>query len=200
MTSQTGEARVDWRRAIIGGVLAVGLMSGFGASTAFAQPAEPAGPGSCTGDDCSRQSEAAAAAAAGCAPDDSKCSAAANAPKRVNADQVLAAIHQQYSQGDGGGQISALIDDAMKLRQAGFRPSNGNAEALLVALDKRPNQTPLVDALRATIAYQRKLQTQSAMTESSTGGSTPQAPSWAPVPGQDNNQFLPPQWDINPYE
>jgi len=118
----------------------------------------------------------------------------------VNADQVLAAIHQQYSQGDGGGQISALIDDAMKLRQAGFRPSNGNAEALLVAMDKRPNQTPLVDALRATIAYQRKLQTQSAMTESSTGGSTPQAPSWAPVPGQDNNQFLPPQWDINPYE
>ncbi|MGZ5364550.1 MAG: hypothetical protein ACXWZR_11225 [Mycobacterium sp.] len=199
MTSQTGKARVDWRRAIIGGVLAAGLMSGFGASTAFAQPAEPAGPGSCTGDDCARQAEAAAAAAAGCAPDDTKCSAAANAPKRVNADQVLMAIHQQYSQGDGGGQISILIDDAMKLRQAGFRPSNANAEALLVALDKRPNQTPLVDALRATVAYQRKLQTQTAMAGSDTGGSTPQAPAWAPVPGQDNNQFLPPQWDINPY-
>jgi hypothetical protein len=194
MTSQTGKARVDWRRAIIGGVLAVGLMSGFGASTAFAQPAP-----SCTGDDCSRQAEAAAAAAAGCAPDDAKCAAAATAPKRVNADQVLMAIHQQYGQGDGGGQISVLVDDVMKLRQAGFRPSNGNAEALLVAMNKRPNQTPLVEALRATVAYQRKLQTQSAMAESDTGGSTPQLPDWAPVPGEDNHVFLPPQWDINPY-
>jgi hypothetical protein len=192
MTSQTGKARVDWRRAVIGGVIAVGLMSGFGASSAFAQP--------CTGDDCSRQAEAAAAAAAGCAPDDAKCAAAASGPKRVNADQVLAAIHQQYSQGDGGGQISTLIDDAMRLRQAGFRPSNGNAEALLVALDKRPNQTPLVEALQATVAYQRKLQTQTAMAGSGQGGSTPQAPDWAPVPGQDNNVFLGPQWDINPYD
>lgn len=192
MTSQTGKARVDWRRAVVGGVIAVGLMSGFGASTAFAQP--------CTGDDCSRQAEAAAAAAAGCAPDDTKCAAAASGPKRVNADQVLTAIHQQYSQGDGGGQISTLIDDAMKLRQAGFRPSNGNAEALLVALDKRPNQTPLIEALQATVAYQRKLQTQTAMAGSGQGGSTAQLPDWAPVPGQDNNVFLPPQWDINPYD
>ena len=94
----------------------------------------------------------------------------------------------------------SLIDDVMNLRSQGFRPSNGNAQALLGALDKRPNQTPLVDALRATLAYQRKLQTQSAMAESGEGGSTPQAPSWAPVPGQDNNPFLPPQWDINPCE
>jgi hypothetical protein len=184
MTSQTGKARADWRRAVIGGALAVGLISGFGSSTAFAQPADP-GPvtadGSCTGADCSRNDDA-------------------NAPKRVNADQILMAISQQYSQGDGGGQISVLIDDAMKLRQQGFRPSNANAEALLVAMDKRPNQTPLVDALRATLAYQRKLQAQSAMSGDSTGGSTPQAPSWAPVPGQDNNPFLPPQWDINPYD
>jgi hypothetical protein len=194
MTSQTGKARVDWRRAVIGGALAVGLMSGFGASTAFAQPAP-----SCTGDDCTRQAEAAKAAAAGCAPDDAKCSAAANAPKRVNADQVLMAIHQQYSQGDGGGQISVLVDDVMKLRQAGFRPSNANAEQLLVAMDKRPNQTPLVDALRATIAYQRKLQTQTAMASSGQGGSGSQAPAWAPVPGDDNSQFMPPQWDMNPY-
>jgi hypothetical protein len=24
-------------------------------------------------------------------------------------------------------------------------------------------------------------------------------PDWAPVPGEDNHVFLPPQWDINPY-
>lgn len=200
MTSQTGKARVDWRRAVVGGFLAVGLMSGFGVSPAFAQPAEPAGPsaadGSCTGADCSRDAEAAAAAAAGCEPDDTKCSDAANAPKKVNADQVLMLIHEQYRQGDGGGQISVLIDDAVKLRQQGFRPSNGNAEALQAALDQRPHQTPLVEALRSTVAYQRKLQAQAGMSGGSVGGSTP---SWAPVPGEDNNQFLGPQWDINPY-
>jgi hypothetical protein len=204
MTSQTGKARVDWRRALIGGVLAVGLMSGFGVSTAFAQPAEPAGPSatdnSCSGDDCTRAAEAAAAAAAGCEPDDKKCADAVNAPRRVNGDQVLMAIHEQYHQGDGGGQISKLVDDAMNLRTQGFRPSNANAEALLAALDARPNQNPLVEALKATVAYQRKIQMQAAMSGGSTGGSTPQAPSWAPVPGQDGNQFLPPSWDINPYD
>ena len=74
MASQTGRDRFDWRRAIIGGVssgaIAIALMSGFGVSTAFAQPADPAPPGSCTGDDCARQTpHPAAAATAGCAPD-----------------------------------------------------------------------------------------------------------------------------------
>ena len=63
MTSQTGKDRFDWRRAIIGGVsggaIAVALMSGFGVSTAFAQPADPATPsaadGNCTGDDCAKR-------------------------------------------------------------------------------------------------------------------------------------------------
>jgi hypothetical protein len=179
MTSQTGKARADWRRALVGGLLAVGLMSGFGVSTAFAQPAEPAGPSAaddnCTGDDCTRDAEAAAAAAAGCEPDDKKCSDAANTPKKVNGDQILMAIHEQYRQGDGGGQISKLIDDAVKLRQQGFRPSNANAEALQDALDARPNQTPLVEALKSTIAYQRKLQAQQQM-------AAQQGPQAGPVP------------------
>lgn len=162
MTSQAGNADVKWRRAIVGGVLVAGLMSGFGVSTAFAQPAEPTDPAprSCTGEDCSRDAETAAAASAGCEPDDKKCADAANAPKRINADQILMTIHEQYRQGDGGGQISKLIDDAVKLRQQGFRPSNANAEALQAGLDARPNQTPLVEALKSTIAYQRKLQAQ----------------------------------------
>jgi hypothetical protein len=183
MTSQTGKAPVDWRRAIIGCVLAVGLMSGFGMSTAFAQPAEPAGPSAaddnCTGDDCTREAEAAAAAAAGCEADNKKCSDAANAPKKVNADQVLMQIHEQYNNGDGGGQISKLIDDAMSLRMQGFRPSNANAEALLDGLDARPNQTPLVEALKATLAYQRKLQAQqqlAAQEQQQSGGAVPVIP------------------------
>lgn len=193
MTSQTGKARVDWRRAVIGGALVVGLMSGFGVSTAFAQPAEPAGPSgsdrSCTGDDCSRKAEAAVAAAAGCEPDDKKCSDAANAPRRVNADRILMLVHEQYHQGDGGGQISKLIDDAIKLRAQGFRPSNTNALALQDALARRPNQAPLIEALQATVSYQRKLMARSAIpappvgappvaTPGSPGGGM--GPSWGP--------------------
>jgi hypothetical protein len=159
MTSQTGKDRFDWRRAIVGGlasgVVAVGLMTGFGVSTAFAQPADPteteeptaeaAGPApgeNCTGDDCARADEG---------------------PQKVSADQVLAQIHTEYAQGDGGGQISKLIDDAMKLRAQGFKPSTANALALQDAMEHRPNQTPLVEALKSTIQYQRKLQTQSQM-------------------------------------
>ncbi|SEH79830.1 hypothetical protein SAMN04489835_4267 [Mycolicibacterium rutilum] len=156
MTSQTGMHRDLWRRLLIGGaggVMAAGLLCGVATPTALAQPSEPttteapapeaqaAGPKKpCTGDDCKRAEEA-------------------TAPK-VNGDQILMAIYEQYRQGDGGGQISTLIDDAMKLRQQGFKPSQLNAAALADALERRPNQTPLIEALKSTISYQRKLQAQ----------------------------------------
>ena len=172
MTLQTGTDRMNWRRAVIGGlasgVLAAGLMTGFGVSTAFAQPAEPAVPSpaaddNCTGDDCSKQDVEAAAAAAGCEEGDDECAEEAAAEPKINADQVLSQIYAEYAQGDGGGQISKLIDDAMKLRAQGFRPSSANAAALQQALEFRPNQTPLVEALKETISYQRKLQAQAQM-------------------------------------
>ena len=178
MTSQTGNERVDWRRAVIGGLataaVAAGLMTGIGAPTAFAQPAEPAGPSvaddnNCTGDDCSKDEAMAAAAAAGCEEDDKKCADAAAEPQKVNADKVLSQVYEEYRQGDGGGQISVLIDDVMKLRAQGFRPSGGNAIALEDALAHRPNQTPLVEALKATVQYQRKLQAQSQLSASQAG-------------------------------
>jgi hypothetical protein len=158
MTLQTGTTRETWRHVLVGalagGAVAVSLVTGITAPNAFAQPTEPTtteaptptpeaeGPKTpCTGDDCNNDEEAAAAAA-----------------PTVSADQVLATIHNEYAQGDGGGQISKLIDDAMKLRQQGFRPSNAHAADLAKALEFRPNQTPLVEALKETIAYQRKLQ------------------------------------------
>jgi hypothetical protein len=48
------------------------------------------------------------------------------------------------------------------LRSQGFLPSKANKEAIVKALDYRPNQKPLVEALQDTIAYQRKLQAQAA--------------------------------------
>ena len=44
----------------------------------------------------------------------------------------------------------------------GLQPSNANKVAIQEALDKRPNQAPLIDALKSTIAYQRKIQAQAA--------------------------------------
>ena len=177
MTSQTGKDRFDWRRVIVGGVatsaLAVGILAGVGVTTASAQPADPAGPtaadDNCTGDDCSKDEAEAAAAAAGCEEDDKKCADAASAPKRINADAVLSQIYEEYRQGDGGGQISILIDDVMKLRAQGFRPSAANALALEDAMAHRPNQGPIVEALKETLGYQRKLQAQSQMSAAQQG-------------------------------
>lgn len=169
MTSRTDSHRDIWRRVFVGGIavgaLTAGLLTGVAAPAAEAQPTEPAvetegpqpqadGPKKpCTGDDCNRVDEEGVAAAA----------------RARQADQVLARIYEEYRQGDGGGQVSVLIDDAMKLRKQGFRPSNANAAALADALERRPNQTPLVEALNETIAYQRKLQLRAQQSAAASG-------------------------------
>jgi hypothetical protein len=172
MTSQTGRNHDNWRRLVIGGVasgaMLAGLVTGV-AAPAFAQPndstdsetstavAEARPPGdNCTGDDCAK-------------PVEGEVTEADAEPAKMSADQALSIIYNEYSQGDGGGQISKLIDDAMNLRAQGFKPSNGNAAALAEALEFRPNQTPLVEALKETIAYQRKLQAQAAMAQQEQG-------------------------------
>ena len=167
---QAGTDRARWRRVMVGGfaggALATMLLTGIGVPTALAQPAAPSttetpaptaeaeGPKKpCTGDDCNRVDEEELAAA----------------QRARQADQVLQTIHAEYAQGDGGGQISKLIDDAMRLRQQGFRPSGANAAALIQALEYRPNQTPLVEALKETISYQRKLQLRSQQSAAAQG-------------------------------
>ncbi len=184
MTSQTGKDRFDWRRAIIGGVsggaIAVALMSGFGASTAFAQPADPAAPSadSCTGDDCAKRD-----AAADC-PKNADCPAEGERQPTMTADQALAIINNEYALGDGGGQLSTLIDDVMKLRAQGFKPSTANKLAIEDALKHRPNQTPLVEALKETLQYQRKLQAESQLSAQQGG------PVAGPVPVMSPNASI----------
>lgn len=80
----------------------------------------------------------------------------------VSPDQILMMINEQYNTGSGGGQVSKLIDQVMTLRMQGVRPSRANIAALADALDKRPNQGPLVSALQATLATQRKMKMQAA--------------------------------------
>jgi hypothetical protein len=146
MTLQTGKNRYDWRRLLVGGVasgtMAAGLLTGVGVSTAFAEPGE-----SCTGADCAKTDPAATTAQ----PD---------APPAMTADEALAIIARDYDLGEGGGQLSTLIHDVMKMRALGFKPSNANKIAITEALEHRPNQGPLVEALKETLAYQRKLKAQ----------------------------------------
>ncbi|MEU0498250.1 hypothetical protein [Mycobacterium sp. NPDC006124] len=118
-----------WRRAVVGAAASAALAAGLvtGVSSATAG-ADPA---------------ADAAASSDAAPE-------------MTADQALAIIATDYDTGSGGGQISNLIEKIMKLRAAGFRPSTSNREAIVAALDKRPNQGPLVEALEATLSYQMR--------------------------------------------
>jgi hypothetical protein len=144
MTSQTGKNRHDWRRAARGAVAGSVLAVGFmaGAGAPTAfAEPEPADP----------TTEAAAPA--------------------MTADQALAIIAQDYDTGAGGGQLSNLIHEVLLLRNQGFKPSNANKQAITAALDKRPNQAPLVEALKETIVYQRKLQAQ--MANQGAGGQQP---------------------------
>src|SRR5213082_3547564 len=71
---------------------------------------------------------------------------------------VLDDIGVKYMEGAGGGQISNFVKEALTLRALGFKPSKGNLEALQAGWDYLPNQSRLVDALKETVAYQRKLQ------------------------------------------
>jgi hypothetical protein len=77
----------------------------------------------------------------------------------ANAD-VLDDVGGKYMEGAGGGQISTFVKEALTLRAQGFKPSKGNLEALQAGWDYLPNQSRLVDALKETVAYQRKLQAQ----------------------------------------
>ena len=164
MTSESGAS--SWRRVVTGtvtgGALVLGMLVGAGAPTAAADPAEPT---------------SAADAPASETP----------APRQMTADEALAIIARDYDTGEGGGQISTLIHDILKLRQQGYKPSNANREAITKALDKRPNQVPLINALKNTLAYQRKLQARSSAQIPQQGGLNPgvgQAPAGiAPIPG-----------------
>ena len=84
---------------------------------------------------------------------------------------MLAIIYRDYDVGSGGGQLSNLIHSVMQMRSQGFKPSKANRDAIVEALDHRPNQGPLVQALKETLAYQTKQQKQMEAMQGSGGGS-----------------------------
>ncbi|WP_313674273.1 hypothetical protein [Mycolicibacterium sp.] len=84
--------------------------------------------------------------------------AAAGAPKA--APDVLDVLAEEYGVGTGGGQLSNLLKVSLKLRAMGFKPSKQYLDEVRTAMNYRPNQLPLIDALKDTIAYQQKLKAQ----------------------------------------
>jgi hypothetical protein len=144
--------------ALAGAAIVGGLVAGFSAPTALAQPAQPAGP-------------------------------SAEPTRPMTADQALAIVARDYDLGAGGGQLSKLIDQVLSMRAKGFRPSAASRQAIVTALDKRPNQTPLIEALQATLVDQRRQMAQKgvqapaqAAPPVATPGSphAPMGPSWGP--------------------
>jgi hypothetical protein len=151
MISKTGLNQHSWRRAVTGAAagsaLAVGLLVGVGSPAALAEP-EPTPVTDAPGE------------------------TEAPATPTMTADQALAIIANEYDTGAGGGKLSNLIHDVLTLRAQGFMPSNGNKLAIQEALEKRPNQTPLVEALEQTLAYQLMLRSRQPAANNTQGGLT----------------------------
>ncbi|EJZ10246.1 hypothetical protein H7I76_20045 [Mycolicibacterium vaccae] len=171
--------------ALTGAALAFGLIIGV-APTATAQPATPVQP----------------SPAAPGQPAQPGQPGQPGQPRMMTADQALAIVARDYDLGAGGGQLSKLIDQVMTLRARGFRASPANQQAIVAALDRRPDQKPLIEALKATLAYQRKVmaQSQGAQQQAPAApgpqtGMGPIGPSWAPGQGnpmiQDGDTIFP---------
>lgn len=88
--------------------------------------------------------------------------AAASAGTATAATQgdVLDQLAEDYAVGAGGGQVSNLLKTSLKLRNMGFRPTKQYYDEIQAAMNYRPNQNPLIAALKDTIAYQQKIRAQ----------------------------------------
>jgi hypothetical protein len=73
---------------------------------------------------------------------------------------ILDDLAEQYAIGTGGGQLSKLLKISLKLRAMGYKPSQAYLDQVTEAAGYRPNQNPLIEALKNTIAYQAKVKAQ----------------------------------------
>lgn len=139
MTQQSVTSRrIRGVQGLAVGVVTAALIAGFGSATALAEPSSTA-------------------------PATPTASADSGVPQFKSADELLLYIDQEYDQGAGGGQLSNLIKSVMKLRAQGFKPSKANVAEIMDALNYRPNQKPLIEALSNTLGYQQKIQAQTAL-------------------------------------
>jgi hypothetical protein len=82
-----------------------------------------------------------------------------SAPGLARAD-VIDDLANEFTTASGGGEIPSLLHQAIKLRGAGFKPTSGELAAIQDSLKYRPNQTPMIGALKAAVAGQTHRQAQ----------------------------------------
>jgi hypothetical protein len=107
----------------------------------------------------------------------------------MTGDQALAELQAEYDKGSAGGQISNFIHEIVILRNQGYKPSKSNQDAIVAAMDKRPNQQPLIDALKATVSYQRQIQAQASAQQPQGGNGF--SIGGAPAPFNGGQQIMP---------
>jgi len=157
------------RSSVAGAAVVAGLVFGS-AGTAFAEPtpttptpapsAPVAAPSTPKVLAPSTAPAPTVAVAGGAAAGAAAAAEAATAAAAATQGDVLDQLADQYAVGSGGGQLSNLLKVALKLRAMGYKPSKQYLDELQAAMAYRPNQLPLIDALKDTIAYQQKLRAQ----------------------------------------
>jgi hypothetical protein len=60
----------------------------------------------------------------------------------------------EFTTASGAGPIAGLVNQSLKLRSMGIRPTNGEMAAVQDAMKYRPNQTPLIAALKDMVGGQ----------------------------------------------
>lgn len=117
--------------------------------------------------------------------------AAAAATDAQPVGDALDQLAEEYAIGSGGGQLSNLLKASLKMRAMGYRPSKANLEALSQAMRYRPNQLPMLQALKETIAYQQKVMAQTQILQRSQGNANSAVMGAGPMPSDSNPALIP---------
>lgn len=86
-------------------------------------------------------------------------------PVTAHAD-VLDDLANEFTTAQGEGPIPSLLNQSMRLRGAGYNLTNGETAEIQAALTRRPNQTPLIGALKDAVAGQTKRMKQNQLAQS----------------------------------
>ena len=76
-----------------------------------------------------------------------------SAPGMARAD-VLDDLANEFTTAAGAGPVSTLLNQSLKLRAMGVKPTVGELAAVQDSLKYRPNQTPLINALKDAVQGQ----------------------------------------------
>lgn len=153
-----------WRGRVLAGLAGAGLTAGMvlgSTGTVHADPsATPAPSTTAAQAPASAQAPTSTPKPTVAVEGGAAAGASTTATASAGSGDVLDQLAEEYAVGAGGGQVSNLLKTTLKLRAMGFRPSKAILQEIAAAMNYRPNQMPLISALKDTIAYQQKLKAQ----------------------------------------